>query len=113
MPHSKIRADDTILTGAATDEVDLKNRVLVGVITPSGISSVTMKIAAAPKKGGTFVNIQDGLGQYGAIGDITFTMAASKHLTIPPTITANLTNIKLVFNASETAKTFTLVTREI
>lgn len=114
MPQSKIRyQNDTISSGTTTAEIKLGDRVLVGVITPSGISSTTMKISAAPTDGGTFVNIQDGLGQYGAAGDVTFTVAASKHLTIPPALTANLTNIKLVFGSSETSKTFTILTREI
>lgn len=114
MPTTKIRTiSDTISSGTTTSEIELDNRVLVGVVMPSGISSTTMKISAAISKGGTFVNVQDGLGQYGAAGDVTFTVAASKHLSIPPAITANLTNIKLVFGSSETSKTFTLITREI
>ena len=114
MPQSKIRTDTiTITSGTTTTAINLKDRVLVAVVTPSGIASTTLKIAAAVSTGGTFVNIQDGLGQYGAVGDVTFTIAASKHLTIPPTITANLTDIKLVFGSSETSKTFTYVTREV
>ena len=114
MPESKIRTGtDTIASGTTTAEIDLGNRVLVAVICPASISSTTMKIATAAAAGGTYVNAHDGLGQYGAVGDITFTVAASKGVDIPPAMAASWTNIKLVFGSSESAKTFTYVTREI
>lgn len=114
MPKSKIRSETfTIASGTTSGEINLKDRVLVGLTTPSGISSTTMKIAQAFSDGATYVNIQDGLGQYGAAGDLTFTIAASKYYAIPPSVTAGCPNIKFVFGSSETAKTFGYRTREI
>lgn len=111
---SGIRAEPTtIVSGTTTDEIVLGDRVLVGVVMPSGIASTTMTVLAATAAGGTFVTMQDGVGQYGPIGDITFTIAASKHLTIPPAMTSGITFIKLVFGSSETARTFETVTRDI
>ena len=73
-----------------------------------------MKIAVAPSAGGTYSNAVDGLGQYGTAGaDVTFTIAASKYIVIPPFITAGASDAKLIFGSSETSKTYEYVTREI
>ena len=114
MPEAKIRSRiSTLVSGSVSDEIDLKDRVLIGIYIPSGIASATLKIATSPARGGTFLNVQDGLAQFGTTGDITFTITASTYLQIPPAITAGLNNIKLILNNSETAKTFELATREI
>lgn len=103
----------TIASGTTTDEINLNRRVLVGVYIPASVASTSMKISTASAAAGTFVAIQDGLAQYGAAGDVTFTIAASKYLSIPPAITAGVNYIKLVFGSSETAKAYTLVFREV
>lgn len=103
----------TIASGTTTAAINLDNRVLVGVDIPSGVASTTMTIEAAPTSAGTFDKVYDGLGQYGAVGNVTFTIAASKQIIIPPQITAGVMVCKLAFDSSETAKTYTIYTREI
>ena len=103
----------TITSGTTTAAINLDNRVLVGVQTPTGIASTTMKVLASSSATGTFNAVYDGLGQYGAVGNVTFTIAASKQIIIPPQITAGVMVCKLAFGSSETAKTYTIYTREI
>jgi hypothetical protein len=114
MAQQKILATTiTIASGTDTDVIDLQNRVLVGVQLPASVASTAMTIDAAYKSDATFAPIYDGLGQYGAVGDVSFTVAASKYVLIPPTITAGISFVKLSFGTSETAKTYTYFTREI
>lgn len=114
MAQQKILATTTtIVSGTDTDVIDLQNRVLVGVQIPASVSSTAMTIDASNKKNGTFTAIYDGLGQYGAVGEVSFTIAASKYILIPPTITAGVDFVKLSFGSSETAKTYVYFTREI
>jgi len=114
MARQLIQAQEIVITsGTTTSAINLDNRVLVGVQTPSGIASTTMKIEASSTSTGTFDEVYDSLGQYGAVGDVTFTIVASKQIIIPPQITAGVMVCKLVFNSSETAKTYIIYTREI
>lgn len=104
----------TIASGTTTAEIDLKGGTLVAVKLPSGLSSTTLKIQEAPFAGGTYTNIIDGLGSYGTQGaDIQFTIAASKTVIIPPTISCGLRYIKLLFGSSETAATITYIVRNL
>lgn len=102
----------TITSGTTTSEIDLKGGTLVAVILPAGLSSTQMKISASSTSGGTYANIIDGLGQYGTLGgDLTFTIAASKILPIPPSITAGFRYIKLLPQSTETNATLTYLVR--
>lgn len=104
----------TITSGTTTGEILLKGKLLVGVWIPSGVASTTMKISTAPSSGGTFVNAIDGLGQLGTAGsDVTFTIAASKYVPIPPFLTAGIPVCKLVFGSSETSKTYDVAFKEV
>ena len=103
----------TIASGTTTAVIDLDKRVLVGVQTPASIASSALTINQAYQSDGTYAPVYDGLGQYGAVGDVTFTIASSKYVIIPPTVTAGIPFIKLVFGSTETAKTFIYYTREI
>lgn len=103
----------TISSGTTTDEINLGNRILVGVHIPASVSSTDMKISGATNAGGTFSNVYDGDGLYGTVGDYNPAIAASKYIPIPPSLTVGLTDVKLIFGASETSKTYTIVTREI
>jgi hypothetical protein len=114
MAQQKILATTTtIASGTDSAVINLQNRVLVGVQIPASVSSTSMKINGSNKTDGTFTAIYDGLGQFGPVGDISFTIASSKYVLIPPTITAGIEFAKLIFGASETAKTYTYFTREI
>lgn len=114
MARQLIQAQEiTITSGTTTAAINLDNRVLVGVQTPSGIASTTMKIQGAKTSDGTFVAVYDPLGLYGTVGDITFTIAASKIIPIPPQITDTVMTCKLEFGSSETSKTYIVYTREI
>lgn len=103
----------TISSGTTTDAINLNSRVLVGVHIPASVASTTMKIQGISNAGDTHLTVQDGLAQFGSAGDLTFTIAASRYIPIAPSITAGLTNIKLVFGSSETTKTYKIVLRDI
>lgn len=114
MAQQKILATTTtIVSGTDTSVIDLQDRVLVGVQLPASVSSTSMTVNGSNKSDGTFSPIYDGLGSYGAVGDISFTVASEKYVVIPPTITAGINYAKLVFGSSETDKTYTYYTREI
>ena len=103
----------TIASGTTTAAIDLQRRVLVGVQTPSGIASTTLKLQVAESLTGTYVTIYDGLGMYGAVGEFATAIAASEYIPIPPPLTAGVPFCKLQFNSSETDKTYIIYTREI
>lgn len=105
--------ETTIASGTTTDMIQLDGKTLVGVIIPASVSSVNMKILNAIDPSDTPVAIYDGDGIFGLVGDYNPTIAASKSIIIPPSVSASLINIKLEFDASETTKTYKLITREI
>lgn len=100
---------DTIASGTTSAELDLEGGTLVNIITPSGISSTTFTITYSNVTGGTFVTLKNpdtGIAYTGVI-------AASGGYPIHPAITAGLRYIKIVYSASETAKTFKYGVRSI
>ena len=103
----------TIISGTTTAAINLDNRVLVGVQTPSGIASTTMKVLASSSSTGTFNPVYDGAGAYGAAGDYTPPIVAEKVIPLPPQLMDTVMVCKLEFNSSETNKTYTIYTREI
>ena len=104
----------SLVATATTDVIDCTNNTLVGVYVPS-LTSTSFTITAFNPTSGTYIPVGDCLGIYGSTGTVvTFTIAAStaRFYPIPPSLTAGLQMIKLVFSSSETAK-INVVTRNI
>jgi len=105
----------SLAAAQTTAAIDLEGGTLVGVYLPN-LTSTTFTITASPTIDGTYQTVTDCLGTItGTAGsDITFTIGASsnKFFPLPPTLTASLMFIKLVFPSSETA-TITYITRNL
>lgn len=71
-------AKATIASGQTTSgEIDLKGGAMVGIITPSALTSTTMTFTASDKEGGTFVPVYDSEGN-----QINITVAASQAIAL-------------------------------
>lgn len=110
----RIKPVETIIvSGTTTDAIDLQNRIIVGVRTPAGIASTSFIIQESSTIDGVFFPLYNSNAQYGAVGDFNFSCLSSKSVYIPAFVTESCRYIKLVFNSSETLKTFEILTREI
>lgn len=114
MARKFITGTETISSGTTTSEIVIPHGyALVEVKTPASISSTAMYLQSAPSSGGTDTRIYDGLGQYGAVGDVTFTVTSSKAIHIPPALTYGKPVITIEFGSTETSKTFTYTLTEV
>ena len=112
--YTRIKKESTtIVSGTETEIIDLGNRVLAGVRIPSGVASNSFTIQESIDDGDSFLTLYNGNSQFGAVGDVSFSIAQNKSIYIPVNITAGAKKIKLVFNSSETNKVFELITREV
>jgi len=95
-------------SGTTSDEIDLSDSTLCGIIIPSAITGATMTVTASPTSGGTFSTVyKDG-------ADLSFTIAASKYVVMQPADFAGCKYIKLVSASSEGAeRSITVVTRKM
>jgi len=67
-------AKAVIASGQTTSgEIDLKGGAIVGLITPSALTSTTVTFTASEKEGGTFVAVYDSAGN-----QISIAVAASQ-----------------------------------
>lgn len=109
-----IYKDISLSASDTTAEIDLLGGTLVGVTIPE-LTSTSFTITAATTSGGTFRTVREALNTFtSADNDITFTIGSTSvgYYPIPPTLTAGLQFIKLVFSSSETA-TITIAYRGI
>lgn len=105
--------ETTITSGTDTEIIDLQNRIIVGVRTPASIASTSFIIQESATIDGDFLPLYNSNAQYGSVGDFNFNCLPSKSVYVPAFVTESCRFIKLVFNASETSKTFEILTREI
>jgi|DEB0MinimDraft_4_1074332.scaffolds.fasta_scaffold03157_6 hypothetical protein len=103
----------TISSGTESEQINLINKSLVGIFIPAGIASTAFTIKNAVSPGDAGVTVYNGDGVYGAVSDYSPAIAASKYIPIRPSISAGLMNVTFVFNATETAKTFHVVYKDI
>jgi hypothetical protein len=104
--YKKVKTQTTtIASGTTTDAIDLTGKTLFAIQCPASISATTCTFTAAASRADTYVAVNDDAGNA-----ISITVAASKiivllnkHLALRP-----FSYLKLVFGASETAKTYTL-----
>jgi len=84
---------------------DIGGFTLVGMILPSALTSTAMKINASDSLAGTYVPV------YGPTGtQISYTVAASRYVVIPPTDLQGVNFIELVAGSAEGAdRTITLI----
>lgn len=97
---------DFTLTGTTSPAIPFSGYAMLGLLCPAGISSTAVTFTACKTKDGTFVAVTDSDGNAPKM-----TVAASKAVALEGTeadAVAPWAYIKLVFNASETAKTFTV-----
>lgn len=99
---------DTI-TGTSSVEFDLEGGTLVGVITPASLASTAITFSASVEAGGTAYPI---VASDKTVYTLT-TDATARYYYVDPTVTAGVGFITLTMGSSETAKTITLVYRNI
>lgn len=99
--------DATIATSGTTSaEIDLTDKVLVGLYIPSTFDGTTISFTAAPTAGGTHVAVQ---ADNTASTAYTVTTTASRYVPINPSVFAGLRFIKIVCGSSQTT-TPTIIT---
>lgn len=100
---------DTIASGTTSAVINVRGGTLVAIQTPASIVSTTFTIQAAVALDGTYTTVKDPVTgtQYTGI------IAASGWYFIPPSISAGLKYFKVVYSATETAKTFNYIYRPI
>ena len=109
-----IYKDISLSAATTTEEIDLNGGTLVGVTIPE-LTSTSFTITAATASGGTFRTVRDPFGTFGIEDtDVSFAIGSTSvgFYPVPPTLTAGLRFIKLVFASSETA-TITVAYRSI
>ena len=100
------------LSGTTSAEVDIGNRTIVGIITPSTFDGTTMTFTAAPAAGGTHYAIA---ASNAASTAYTVTTTASIFTPIAEGVTKGARFIKIVCGSSQTTTgtDLILVTRNI
>ena len=91
--------------------IDLGGLELVGIFVPSGFDGSTLSLEASATSGGTYVPVQNGVGQ-------TYSLTAAANVYVPfpnLAIIAGLRYIKLVSGTAQSggATNFTLVVRSV
>ncbi len=82
---------------------------LVGIVTPSGLTSTSLKFNVNPEKSsGSFVTLKDIDGN-----DVTVTVEASKQYALDPALFASIRRLQIESGSSETDKDFTLILKPI
>jgi len=104
--HTK---DVTISSGTTSAELEVGNATIVGLITPTGLSSTSLTFTASPVSGGTFATLKDRSGS-----DISVTVTSTGYqYALNPSDFAGVNYFKIVCGSSETSKTFKVVMRNI
>lgn len=98
-----------LINGSATSTStgDLSGMTAVGVYAPASISGTSITFTAS-YDGVTFVPVYDGLG-----AALSLTIASSEYIPFDPAKFAGIRYLKIVSSATETSKTFVIVTRPI
>lgn len=85
------------LNGTKTAAIDLKGFTVVGIQFPSAFTGTAVSFEVGPDQTGTFVPV------YNSSGVISYTAAASRYLSIDPSVLMGVIHLKVVSNASEAA----------
>lgn len=102
---------DTITSGTTSAEIDLKGGTLVALRTPASIASSTFTITVSDVSGGTYLTLKD--PTVTGTNTRTYNITSSGQYDIAPGVTAGVRYVKIVYNSSETSKTFQYGLRSI
>lgn len=109
-----LHQDAIIANGASeTGEIDVTDRVVIGIEIPAAWTAATLAITAAQKPGGTFVPVFDKAG-----AEIEYQAGASRMILLDPNLTRPLRVMKINSGPSTlrvnqgAARTINIVTTE-
>lgn len=98
-----------IASGQNSEVIDLKGTLLVGLRTPASLASTALTIQSSDSEAGTFTTLKN---ISNANISITVDSNAAQY-ALDPNVFAGIRFIRIVAGTSETAKTFTLISRKL
>lgn len=98
-----------VMNGTTSSAVNTEGGVLVGVYTPSGLTSTVLYVDASNDDGATFFNAYDNTGTR-----ISATVAASRYVTLPQSsLVFGADQVRIISGSSDTDKVLTLVFQKV
>ena|SRR4030066_2471764 len=117
MPESgqfqiRVTADLTasiLISTTTSAEIDLAGTTLCGLHMPAAFTGTTLTFSASSASGGTFLVMQDGLGN-----NISKTVSASAYIALDPADFAGVRFLKIISGSTElAARSIILATRSV
>ena len=104
------RVTATIANGQTTSgAIDIGEEVVVGLVTPAGLTGASLTFTASDTEGGTYSPVYD---QYGT--QVTITVSTSRHVTIAPETLLGCRWLKIVSGSAEAGgDDIVVITREV